>query len=249
MTRHFELVLLSILLAACSSVETSPTGPDPAEMTASELFNGESPLYLVHFVEREDCAGLRTAKSEGAEIDVKGHGGASLLYYALREGYVSAFRCLIELGADVDQYLDQTPLISIAASQQDTAFLEALLAGGANPNSRSRVTGRPALFSAVMGGQRNVELLLEYGGDPNVEVMSTVETEMFPMEGMTAIMTSAAIQNPDILSYLLDHGADICARDSAGRTLSHYLDVYDWSKASSEIQHFIEGLKRKLADC
>lgn len=119
--------------------------------------------------------------------------------------------------------------LCVAASQGDTAAVERLLKGGANPNAvgfipntdggceDSRPEGcgpSPALFLAVIGSPgygfdptETAAVLLRAGADVNVKAENNY--------GSTALMWAT---NPRLTKLLLAHGAAVDLQDHAGET-------------------------------
>jgi hypothetical protein len=91
--------------------------------------------------------------------------------------------------------------------------VHALLDMGANPNPRGRF---PLLSQAAFQGQlETTRVLVERGGDPNAKGQQ---------DATPLMMAAAAPQpNPELVRLLLEHGADIGARDRAGRS------ALDWA--------------------
>ena len=146
--------------------------------------------------------------------------GQALLYAAGNQD-VGAVGTLVEAGADVN-YIDRnrpqeglTPLIQ-AARYGCVNVVWFLLNSGAKPDIRSKNLGFSALFYALDQGQGDrigvVEALLEGGTDPNEHAPK--------YDGWTPLHYSVAhLKNLALAKVLLDHGANLEARCSAGRTV------------------------------
>ncbi len=145
------------------------------------------------------------------------------------------------------------PLVS-ALQKSDAAALKHLLDGGSNPNVRD-ADGTPVLMDAVLfAGADSVKLLLERGADPNAtnKVGATALLWAVPDLAKSRLLIAAGAnvnarpKNTDrtalliaasypgsvpVLQLLLDHGADIHAKDRRGvhalgrATLSADVDV------------------------
>jgi len=94
-----------------------------------------------------------------------------------------------------------------AARSGDTGTLNALLAGGADPNRRWGVNNWTPLMHAIHKNQRaSVEALIAGGADINARCR----------DGVTALMMASGYGYADIVKVMLDHGADIHAETSGG---------------------------------
>ena len=95
-----------------------------------------------------------------------------------------------------------------AAKKGDLAQLEALLRGGANPDSADK-KGRTALIEAAVEGQAAaVRLLLQNGARPNLQ----------DEEGFTALRAAAVAGHSETVRALLDGGADLNFKCTGGFT-------------------------------
>ncbi|MGQ0735863.1 MAG: ankyrin repeat domain-containing protein [Acidobacteriota bacterium] len=123
-------------------------------------------------------------------------------------------RVLADAGLDVNKLmpLEGAPLTTFP-SLSDAALVRELLDRGVNPNPRGRF---PIVANAVFEGHLDtVRALLERGADPNARGQHEV----------TPLMMAAAATRPDpsMVRLLIDKGADVRARDAAGRT------ALDWA--------------------
>lgn len=129
-----------------------------------------------------------------------------------------------------------------AARSNDLAAVNALLAGGANPNATTRYNVPPLYHAAVNGNAAMIARLLDAGADPNatafdgqtilmtaamgagadaVRLLLTRGAKVDvaePYRGQTALMWAAAEGNTDAAAVLLEAGADIKAKSTGGFT-------------------------------
>jgi len=92
-----------------------------------------------------------------------------------------------------------------AAVSDDLDLVRALLAAGADVRAKTRVGGiTPIFMAAENGNAAMVRALVERGADA-LAVKTT---------GTTVLMTAAAAGDVETVGYLLEHGADVNARES-----------------------------------
>ena len=172
-------------------------------------------------------AAIAVLLDAGADVDAHNRFGETPLQYALSEGpedVAAAIAALLDGGADPnvrDSITGRTPLHRIAWAARTSStqrlrrvmsILTALLDAGADPNARDDF-GQTALYRAVLQSAAAATItLLEAGADPNAR----------GNEGWLPLLTWVVSgTDPAILTALLDAGADIEARDSAGGTALH----------------------------
>jgi cytohesin len=126
----------------------------------------------LHFAAQAgDVEAIARLAAGGADVNSRDEHGSTPLKYASAEPFLAAVRKLIELGADVNRGDDSgfTPLHCAAAHgfhAEAVAVVEALLAGGAGVNARSREFGFVPLHEARGGGV--IRLLVARGADAGV---------------------------------------------------------------------------------
>ena len=124
---------------------------------------------------------------------------------------VEVVELLIDSGADVNviqprEYHneDQNPLI-VACRNDRTSTVRLLLARGADPNDRRVRSPLVAAIKRRYGPLEVIQLLLQHGADPNYRRDTTP-----PLK--------AALQRPDVLRALLEHGANANLPFADGKT-------------------------------
>lgn len=156
---------------------------------------------------------------------------------------------LLEFGADVNvrmnsstetrtifthQWLYEegaTPFLR-AAQSSDTELLRLLLEHGADPSLPTYTGVTPLMVAAGIGwvegvtfewsGEKNIEtidMLLELGADVNARERD---------DGRTALMGAAHKGRNEVVQILVDHGADLAARDIGSRDSIHGLLGVTW---------------------
>lgn len=97
--------------------------------------------------------------------------------------------------------------LTTAAARGDSNRVDTLLWAGVDPNG-CNVFGRTALQVMMMGSTTVARSLLRAGADPNLKDIST---------GATPLHDAARTGFLDTVKALVEHGADIQARDNADR--------------------------------
>src|SRR5688572_26154698 len=129
------------------------------------------------------------------------------LFQAIRRADNGEVRKLLKGGISADTVdTDGTPAVMAATLFADANCVKLLLERGANPNATSS-TGATALMWAVTDLEK-VRLLVERGANVNARSTNL---------GRTALLIAAGYPGSvPVLSYLLDKGADLRAKDRNG---------------------------------
>ncbi|KAL4801076.1 ankyrin repeat-containing domain protein [Aspergillus venezuelensis] len=181
------------------------------------------------------------------------------LYSACTWGKWKVTKTLLDLGARPDYNPDDdgwSPLIA-ASEAGYVNTVRTLLEGRANPDLRGPANGSPALWFASLRGRsvKCVRLLLEYGANPNHELLDPplvtvicgardlrpekkilllnalidntppIEVNKVDSDGATGLMWAAARGEREVLEWLIAHTANITITNSKGQSALYYAIV------------------------
>jgi uncharacterized protein len=203
-------------LPSASALLAAGAAPDVANRY------GVRPTYLA--AENGDASMMRALLAAGADSHATFAEGETLLMTASRTGDVATIEALIAAGVDVDAVEArgrQTALMSAAAENNGPA-VAALIAAGAERDARDGTGEFTALAFAVRGGAvDSTKALLVAGADANASLA----------DGTSMLVLAAINANYEVMSLLLDHGADANAAAPNGWTSLHYIArVRRWNR-------------------
>ena len=217
-----------------------------ADVNAANLFGSTALMWAAG-----DPAKVRLLLDGGAAPNARAVDRTTALLVAARLGSSESMRLLIDRGADPKltandtvnllrvAYASESPDVRRVLSESgvalkdpreigapllaqnlfDTAVLRQLLDAGADP--QQQLLRLPTLgFAASSGEVETVRLLLSRGADARAG----------GSHGWTPLMMAAAAvrPNPAVVELLLEHGADLHARDDVGQT------ALDWALMQGE---------------
>ena len=184
-----------------------------ADPNAKESIAGQTGLMWAIADKQSELVGL-LVDSE-ADVHLGSKSGFTPLMFAAQQGDIESARILLEAGAKADELMPKTgltPLLVASASGfEDVTTL--LLERGANPEMVDS-RGNTALHLAVRNrnGLGVVKSLLKHGANPNAQLNHPrgrllTSTEI-NLQGATPLMLAADIASYDVITSLLDAGAD-----------------------------------------
>jgi uncharacterized protein len=203
---------------------------------------------LIWAAEHNDVQTVDLLLGAGADPKAANEYGATPLYAAAANADPSITVKLMAAGADPNARLlsGETPLME-AARQGNLATIQALLAGGADPKAQEANGGQNALMWAVSQHHADVvDELVKHGADVNAHSKTGFTALMFaaqqgdvdsarillaakanpnevmPKSGATPLIIASAISQPEVVSLLLDNGADPNVKDANGFTSLHH---------------------------
>lgn len=171
----------------------------------------------------------------------------STALYLFSKTIIGDFPDILDQGIDIDECMYRTNSLYYSISQHNKHIIELLLSHGANPNKRNsgKYAYTPLIVSILHNDIDLMNLLLSYGADPNmrselvdrsigktpliyscaegrlpmVKVLVNIVDDINAVDnrGSSALMHSEWY--PDIVEYLLNHGADINHQNNDGDTI------------------------------
>ena len=165
---------------------------------------------LVEAVKAADLAAVRALLADQVDVNAPEADGTTALHWATHQGDLGAVDLLLRAGADVtapNRY-GVTPL-ALACGRGDAPIVEALLDAGADPHG-SLPEGETVLMTAARTGNVDVlRLLLARGATVGARES---------WRGQTALMWAAGENHPGAVHALIELGARVDERSTAGWT-------------------------------
>lgn len=202
--------------------------------------NGETPLMLAARFNGVEV--VEFLAERGASLEMKDNNGFTPIHHASIGGKPANILRMIELGADVLTVCDGKTAIHIAAENGHSEAVRVLLEHGADANGDDGGDGMtPLLLAAQNGHLETFKVLFENGGDLNrCDLFNNlplhyaakgdhIDTVKFILqkggnvlaktgEGEAVLHLATCLE---LVSFLVDEGADIHARDCLDRTALH----------------------------
>ena len=176
----------------------------------AEAEAGATDVPLVAAVKAADSATVRTLIEQQVDIDAPEVDGTTALHWAAYQGDLDIAQLLLRAGANAgtqNRYA-VTPL-TLAAGRGNAPIVEALLDAGADANT-TLPEGETVLMAAARSGNVDVlRLLLAHGADVGARE---------GWRGQTALMWAAAENHPAAIHTLIELGAAVDERSTAGWT-------------------------------
>lgn len=160
----------------------------------------ESGDTALHLAANTGSVGIvRLLLEHGADVVVRNIGGATALHLAASSGHADIAQLLIDHGADIHakDVNQETPLHE-AAENGSKEIVKLLVSRGAVIDGQGAWKETPLHRAAQFGGIENAKLLIDCGA--NLDVQSVI--------GETALHLAALTNRPEMVEYLLAHGAE-----------------------------------------
>ena len=162
---------------------------------------------------------MRLVIQSGADLNASHPNGTAAIHIASNNNHVEIVKLLLEAGVNVNQKGAQgtTPLLfALVRRDGDTSdrsgMVALLLAAGADPNATNeqgiRILDSALSFAMAPGGLKIFKLLVEAGAE--LDVPDTL--------GNTPLHRATYDIHEEIVSILLDAGADVKKRNKYGET-------------------------------
>lgn len=151
-----------------------------------------------------DLKKVKLLLSKGADLNYRDDEGFTALMLSITNERSDIFRYLLDQGADVNiEDGDNFTALTHSLDYNDIEATRSLLAHGADVNYDGR--DNSPLMTAIENGDLDVmRLLLEY--KPNLEYQNS--------SGFTALIFAAFESNAEAVCLLLEHNADVNAKDN-----------------------------------
>jgi ankyrin repeat protein len=207
---------------------------------------GFAPLHYAIFYTPEYATEL--LKVPGIDLNLANKSGDTPLYLAGAKRNYPLVKALLQLGVNPNGSLNSNnkTLLHFAAAQGDSLLVEALLLAGANPNARVNGNNETPLHYAIKKKRfDSARVLLAHGADINaqdaqgltplryviivapeyaIELLEKTEinVDLADNAGDTALHYALEEGKKEVAIKLIEAGADVDARNSAGICILDY---------------------------
>jgi len=152
----------------------------------------------------------------GAPVDARDLTGATALYVAAERGQAAVVQRLIDKGADAGlKGRSGTSPVAAAAFAGRNQVVKMLLAHGADARAADDTGKPPIVYAAASGELDIVRQLLTQDLDVNARYANDLTLLMWASGPDQSVPEAQALE---VVSYLVDAGAQIDDRDTRGRT-------------------------------
>jgi ankyrin repeat protein len=191
-----------------------------ADPNAKEKNGGQNALMWA--LSQKQSAVADALIRAGADVNAGSKSSFTPMMFAAQQGDVDSIRTLLRAGAKLNDFEPGTvtPLI-IAAAMVHVDAVNLMLDNGANPNTADWRGYTPMLL-VVRDSHYGIDLankdkivtivksLLAHGANPNFRLKQpkAITTNDVSLDGGTALLLAAEVNNTEVVRVLLDAGAD-----------------------------------------
>ncbi|MFB7249819.1 ankyrin repeat domain-containing protein [Microbacterium sp. NPDC056234] len=198
------LLILAMSTVGCAAADI----PTAEETTMTETADAA----LLTAAASGDADAVRAALADGADLEVRGDGGATALVAATKLNHVDAARVLIEAGADVNAKDDiQDSAYLYAGARGHDEILLMTLKNGADLASTNRFGGTALIPASERGLLSTIRILLDAGVDVN-HVNDLDWTALHE----AIVLGDGSSTYVEVVRTLIDGGADVTIPDGEG---------------------------------
>ncbi len=166
------------------------------------FLHAAAPASVVDAAMQGNRDAVKTLLKQGADVNTAQGDGMTALHWAVQKADLDLVKTLLYAGANIKATTrigGYTPLL-IASRNGNASMIDALLTGGADPNSATANGATALMFAAQSGFADAVKALVEKGADVNAKEK---------VKGETALTFAAAYGRADVIRVLTSHGADV----------------------------------------
>ncbi|KAL7297984.1 hypothetical protein TKK_0008994 [Trichogramma kaykai] len=154
--------------------------------------------------------------NSGANVDVIDLNFMTPLHWCVRENNLEFSHKMIEAGCDIDMVdSNGSTCLHYAVKANNIEMIKLLLSYGATPNCTDDQGHSPLHWAIRENRLEQVKMLIAAGADVNI--MDDEDDE-----GLTALQIAAELGLKEIMTILLDHGADVKAKCNRGYSVLYY---------------------------
>ena len=168
--------------------------------------DGNSAFLLALTRGNEDVA--RLMLDYGVDVNARDRTGGTPLLEAVRQGKIELVKDLVKRGADVNARSEGATPFLAAAATGNAVLMKELIERGADPKAIKPDGSGAVLLAASSHKLDAVQMAVELGLDVN----------QAPKGRPTPLHAAVKAGANDMVQYLVDHGADLKAKDNFGRT-------------------------------
>jgi ankyrin repeat protein len=154
--------------------------------------------------------------AHGADVNHKVQGYGILVKLAAIPGSMNLFHLLISKGCKLKESASDNYLVYNAAMSGDTAILGFLLQNGFNASDSVSFGDYPINNAISYRSFPALKMLVDNGA--NVNVRQWIEQGLDVFKGFTPLMFAALEHDKPSFTYLIEHGADVNAKNKHGET-------------------------------